>query len=153
MTGSPLSFYRTRTGSHMPVGDNMVMWCSEKRAKTLTGSAAYNTHWISQVEIPGKLEWSGRWKQNAAPNPLIKNSFLLFVQWDKTVLCTVPSFFGKSSCLLTSSDGHRLPPRLGLRASSRRCSAVFDGLSHGRSVRPGSSPAEILGEGLRAQVI
>jgi len=26
---------------------------------------------------------------------LIKNSFLLFVQWDKTVLCTAPSFFGK----------------------------------------------------------
>ncbi len=39
--------------------------------------------------------WSGRWKQNTAPNPLIKNRFFLFVQWNKTVLCTAPSFFGK----------------------------------------------------------
>ena len=55
------------------------------RTASLAGAAK---HAIGKV-------WSGRWKQNAAPNPLIKNSFLLFVQWDKTVLCTAPSFFGK----------------------------------------------------------
>ena len=39
------------------------MSLDREKEKTLTGSATYNTPWIS-VEVPGKLKWSGRWESN-----------------------------------------------------------------------------------------
>ena len=47
------------------------------------------------------------------------------------------------------SLGHRLPPRLGLRASSSRCSTVPDGLSHGLFVQE-DPPLKFLARSPRA---